>query len=178
MTEDLNRRWFEFNTGQVITDWQRQVRHPLLRWMAATLDGRIKGSEDVFEAKFMLPWSFSEEAAVAKYMPQLQHNMWVVGARSAVLSAITGGGKWVEITTHADPLYRHLRLLNLLLLPFAQTYPRAPAVFVDELDASPLEYRRDSGERFLIACIPAGFDICDCVAMKLSGFCEVADGPV
>jgi hypothetical protein len=62
----------------------------------------------VFEAKFMLPWSFSEEAAVAKYMPQLQHNMWVVAARSAVLSVITGGGKWVEITTHADPLYQHL----------------------------------------------------------------------
>jgi hypothetical protein len=56
----------------------------------------------------MLPWSFSEEAAAEKYMPQLQHNMWVVTARSAVLSVITGGGKWVEITTHADPLYQHL----------------------------------------------------------------------
>jgi predicted phage-related endonuclease len=76
--------------------------------MAATLDGRVQGSEAVFEAKFMLPWSFSEEAAVQKYMPQLQHNMWVVAARSAVLSVITGGGKWVEITTHADPLYQHL----------------------------------------------------------------------
>jgi hypothetical protein len=32
----------------------------------------------------------------------------VVAARSAVLSIITGGGKWVEITTHADPLYQHL----------------------------------------------------------------------
>ena len=62
----------------------------------------------VFEAKFMLPWAFSEEAAAEKYMPQLQHNMWVVAARSAVLSVITGGGKWVEITTHADPLYQHL----------------------------------------------------------------------
>ena len=25
-----------------------------------------------------------------------------------MLSIITGGGKWVEITTHADPLYQHL----------------------------------------------------------------------
>jgi hypothetical protein len=24
----------------------------------------------------MLPWSFSEEAAAEKYLPQLQHNMW------------------------------------------------------------------------------------------------------
>jgi predicted phage-related endonuclease len=76
--------------------------------MAATLDGRIEGSDAVFEAKFMLPWSFSEEAAAEKYMAQLQHNMWVVAARTAVLSVITGGGKWVEITTRADPLYQHL----------------------------------------------------------------------
>jgi hypothetical protein len=34
--------------------------------------------------------------------------MWVVAARSAVLSVITGGGKWVEITIYADPLYQHL----------------------------------------------------------------------
>ena len=107
VTEELNRRWFEANTGQAITDVQRQIRHPALRWMAATLDGRVEGG-DVFEAKFMLPWYFSEEAAAQKYMPQLQHNMWVVAARSAVLSVITGGGKWVEIKTHADPLYQHL----------------------------------------------------------------------
>jgi hypothetical protein len=107
-TEDLNRRWYESNTGQVLTDIQQQIRHPVLRWMAATLDGRVEATGAVFEAKFMLPWSFSEEAAAEKYMPQLQHNMWVVAARSAVLSVITGGGKWVEISTHADPLYQHL----------------------------------------------------------------------
>jgi hypothetical protein len=107
-TEELNRRWYQANTGQVLTDVQRRVRHPVLRWMAATLDGRVEGTGGVFEAKFMLPWAFSEEAAAAKYMPQLQHNMWVVAARTAVLSVITGGGKWVEIATHADPLYQHL----------------------------------------------------------------------
>ena len=108
VTEELNRRWYEANTGQVITDVQTHIRHPGLQWMAATLDGRVEASEAVFEAKFMLPWSFSEEAAAEKYMPQLQHNMWVVAARGAVLSVITGGGKWVEIKTHADPLYQHL----------------------------------------------------------------------
>jgi len=107
-TEELNRRWYHANTGQVLTDVQQQIRHPALRWMAATLDGRVEATGAVFEAKFMLPWSFSEEAAAEKYMPQLQHNMWVVAARGAVLSVITGGGKWVEITTHADPLYQHL----------------------------------------------------------------------
>ena len=107
-TEDLNRRWYEASTGQILTDVQRQIRHPVLRWMAATLDGRVEATGAVFEAKFMLPWWFSEEAAGEKYMPQLQHNMWVIAARSAVLSVITGGGKWVEITTHSDPLYQHL----------------------------------------------------------------------
>jgi predicted phage-related endonuclease len=108
VTEDLNRRWYEANTGQVITDIQKHVRHPTVRWLAATPDGRVQSSGAVFESKFMLPWYFSEGAAAAKYMPQLQHNMWVVAARSAVLSVITGGGKWVEITVHADPLYQHL----------------------------------------------------------------------
>jgi hypothetical protein len=108
VTEELNRRWYETNTGQTITDVQKHIRHPGLRWMGATLDGRVEASGAIFEAKFMLPWSFSEEAAAEKYMPQLQHNMWVVAARTAVLSVITGGGKWVEIKTHADPLYQHL----------------------------------------------------------------------
>ena len=71
--------------------------------MATTLHGRIEASGAVFEAKFMLPWSFSEEAAAEKYMPQVQHNMWVVRARSAVLSVIAGGGKWVEINRLRRP---------------------------------------------------------------------------
>ncbi len=109
-TEDLNRRWFERNTGQKLKDIERRIHHPTIRWMAATLDGVVAESGAVFEAKFMLPWSFSEEGAAEKYMPQLQHNMWVIASRSAVLSVITGGGKWVEITVHADPLYQHLLL--------------------------------------------------------------------
>ncbi len=76
--------------------------------MAATLDGRVEVTGAVFEAKLMLPWLFSEEAAAQKYMAQLQHNMCVIAARSAVLSVITGGGKWIEIKVEADPLYQHL----------------------------------------------------------------------
>src|SRR6202140_522290 len=105
VTEDLNRRWYELNSGQFIIDIQRRVRHPAVRWMAATLDGRIEASGAVFESKFMLPWSFSEEAAAEKYMPQLQHNMWVTNLRTSVVSIITGGGKRVEIAIPVDPLY-------------------------------------------------------------------------
>src|SRR5262245_31056884 len=110
VTEPLNRHWYERNTRQVLKDVQHQVRHPVLRWMGATLDGVVEQTGSVFEAKFMLPWSFSEDTAAEKYMPQLQHNMWVVNAKAAVLSIITGGGKWVEITILADPLYQHLLL--------------------------------------------------------------------
>jgi len=104
------RHWFERNTGQTIECIQHRLMHPVLRWMGATLDGLIAGSSAVFEAKFMLPWSFSEEAAAEKHMAQVQHNMWVTNAREAALSIITGGGKWVEIKIAADPLYQHLLL--------------------------------------------------------------------
>jgi predicted phage-related endonuclease len=110
VTEQLNRHWYECNTGRVVTEVQRQVFHPVKRWMAATLDGMIEATGAVFEAKFMLPWSFSEAVAAEKHMAQLQHNMWVTASRAAVLSIITGGGKWVEMTIPADPLYQHLLL--------------------------------------------------------------------
>ena len=59
-TEPLNRRWFEKTTGQAVRDVQTWIRHPVIRWMAATLDGIVEGTGAVYEAKFMLPWSFSE----------------------------------------------------------------------------------------------------------------------
>jgi hypothetical protein len=104
-TEELNRCWYERSTGRRVTDVQRRVKHSAIPWMAATLDGIVEGTEAVFEAKFMLPWSFSDEAAAEKYMAQVQHNMWVTHLRTSVLSIITGGGKWVEIAIPMDPLY-------------------------------------------------------------------------
>ena len=57
--------------------------------MGATLDGIVEGTGAVFEAKFMLPWAFWEEAAAAKHMAQLQHNMWVTSVKLSALSIIT-----------------------------------------------------------------------------------------
>jgi predicted phage-related endonuclease len=104
-TEELNRAWYQRNSGHRITNVQRRVKHSAIPWMVATLDGIVEGTEAVFESKFMLPWTFSEEVAAEKYMAQLQHNMWVTQLRCAVLSIITGGGKWVEIAVPMDPLY-------------------------------------------------------------------------
>jgi hypothetical protein len=96
VTEDLNRRWFEANTGQVITDVQRQVRHSVLPWMAATLDGRVQSNEAVFEAKFMLPWAFSKERR-SKSMRR---------SCSITFGLSRGGLRYFEVP--ADPLYQHL----------------------------------------------------------------------
>jgi predicted phage-related endonuclease len=126
-TEALNRRWFEQETGLTVSAVQHFCHHPTVPFMAATLDGLVeqpssgspdqrtseaktRGSRAVFEAKFMLPWSFSEEAAAAKHMPQLQHNMLVAGTARAYLSIITGGGQWVLIEAEADPLYQTVLL--------------------------------------------------------------------
>src|SRR5712675_2780251 len=108
VTEDLNRCWYEQNSGHQIGDVQRHAIHRTIPWMAATLDGLVKETGAVFEAKFMLPWSFSEEAAAEKHMAQLQHNMLVAGTERSVLSIINGGGKWVELSIEADPIYQHL----------------------------------------------------------------------
>src|SRR5467141_3070403 len=97
--------------------------------MAATLDGMVEATGAVFEAKFMLPWSFSEEGAAEKHMPQLQHNMWVTASRSAVLSIITGGGQWVEIKIPADPLYQHL-LLTAEEISFHPMLRRAGTIII------------------------------------------------
>jgi predicted phage-related endonuclease len=66
VTEALNRRWYERNAGRVVTDVQRWVQHHVHQYIAATLDGFVNELDAVFEAKFMLPWSFSDEAAVER----------------------------------------------------------------------------------------------------------------
>ena len=79
VTEDLNRRWYEAKPGRSLpisrstSAIRPSAGWPPTGWARSIQRGR-------FRVKFMLPWYFSEEAATAKYMPQLQHNMWVVAA--------------------------------------------------------------------------------------------------
>ena len=108
VTEPLNRQWFERNTGQVLTAVQRRVQHPVVRWTAATLDGMVEATGAVFEAKFMLPWSFTEEGAAEKYMPQLQHNMWIRHAKLSVAVDHHRRRQMGRDQNTADPLYQHL----------------------------------------------------------------------
>jgi predicted phage-related endonuclease len=36
VTEDLNRQWYERNTGNAIKNVQCRVKHPVIRWMSLT----------------------------------------------------------------------------------------------------------------------------------------------
>src|SRR5215217_9082887 len=38
VTENLNRHWYERNTGHTVKDPQKRIQHPINQWMAATLD--------------------------------------------------------------------------------------------------------------------------------------------
>jgi predicted phage-related endonuclease len=53
-TEELNRTWYERNTGRIVKDVQRRVRHAAIPWMAATLDGIVEGSKAVFDAALVV----------------------------------------------------------------------------------------------------------------------------
>jgi predicted phage-related endonuclease len=81
VTEHLNRRWYELNSGHRIGDVQRHAVHRTIPWMAYTLDGLVKKTGAVFEAKFMLPWSFSEEAAA-----EMGHGIWAKRSKSGAVS--------------------------------------------------------------------------------------------
>ena len=110
VTEDLNRRWYEANSGQVVTSTfnGKFATQPSAGWERPSM-AASKAAGPIFEAKFMLPWSFSEEAAAAEIRAATAAQyVRRAGPIRAVLSMITGGGKWVEIKTHADPLYQHL----------------------------------------------------------------------
>src|SRR3569833_1255343 len=83
-TEKLNLAWYERQSGHRVGQRQCRKFHQSIDWMAATLDGLVEETGAGFEAKFMLPWAFTEQAAAGKHMAQLQHNMMVVGSKNAV----------------------------------------------------------------------------------------------
>jgi predicted phage-related endonuclease len=111
ITEALNTDWFEFKNGLWVTDEQSRPSYKDWPVAMSTLDGLVRHEENgpaigVFEAKFMLPFYWSLDEAVAKYMPQVQHNMMVTGIDKAWLSIITGGGQYACQPIEADDFYQ------------------------------------------------------------------------
>jgi predicted phage-related endonuclease len=103
-TKDLNRRWYEFNSGYHISDIRRHMIHRTIPWMDATPDGLVKETGALFKAAFTLPWS--RQTTAERHMAELQHDMLVAGTKRSVLSIISGGGQWIELSIDADPIYQ------------------------------------------------------------------------
>src|SRR5258708_20018398 len=49
VTEDLNRRWYELNSGHRVTDIQRHTIHLTMPWIAPTLHGLLKELDTFFQ---------------------------------------------------------------------------------------------------------------------------------
>lgn len=112
-TEELNRYWFERQTGLTITREGERVIHPRYPYLAATLDGFTStrsGDGCVYEAKHVNAFNYDAATILARYMPQLHHQMYVVGVEHAALSVFVGTMQWELMWVDFDPLY-HSELL-------------------------------------------------------------------
>lgn len=104
-TEPFNRQWFERLSGQRVSNVGEQCVCRVNGWRRATLDGVVKATGSVFEAKHTSAFAKPDEV-LERYMPQLQHNMAVTGYQQAALSVIFGNHKFEIFNIAADWLYQ------------------------------------------------------------------------
>ncbi len=109
-TEPFNRQWFGRVMDEEVTRVGEVVQCDRHYWRRCTLDGFVERRSAVWEAKHTNAFATSDEV-VARYMPQLQHNMAVTGAESGLLSVIFGNHRYELIEIAADWLYQ-LELLE------------------------------------------------------------------
>ena len=134
-TEPFNRAWYEKQTGRVVTDVGAAMSHLDHEWMGATLDGIARearpGGERVFEAKHVSAFAKSDEV-LAKYLPQLTHNMLVAGLQRADLSVIFGNHKFEVFEVTLDAAYAaQLMAVEQAFWTCVQTRTRPHAVAVE-----------------------------------------------
>lgn len=104
-TEAFNRQWYSKHTGHHVEEAGRAMRCEVHPFRGASLDGYVPAREAIWEGKHVSAFAKPEEV-LAKYMPQLQHNMTVRGVSRAVLSVIYGNHKWEAVEVEADWLYQ------------------------------------------------------------------------
>lgn len=109
-TEEFNRQWYEKNTGYRVSRVNESLVSAEHDWRRCTLDGFVECQGAVWEAKHTSPFSKPEDL-LARYMPQLQHNMAVAGAERALLSVIFGNSKWEVFEIASDWLYQEELLI-------------------------------------------------------------------
>lgn len=107
-TEPLNAAWFEKQTGLRIIARGDALAHPEDAWRTATLDGGIEADADIYdaiwEAKHVGAF-WKDDQILAKYQPQLHHNMAVAGVQKAHLSVFKGNADWLHFEVSYDPDY-------------------------------------------------------------------------
>jgi predicted phage-related endonuclease len=104
-TEAFNRQWYVQFSGEKVTETGKNFACPRYDWRRCTVDGRIEATGAVWEAKHTSAFAKTEEV-LERYMPQLQHNMAVVGVDGAILSVIFGNHKFEIFEVAADWLYQ------------------------------------------------------------------------
>jgi predicted phage-related endonuclease len=109
-TEPFNRQWFERLSGDKIVQSGKSFTCSRYPWRRCTVDGLVQAKEAVWEAKHTSAFARSDEV-LERYMPQLQHNMAVIGLERATLSVIFGNHKFEIFEVPADWLYQ-LELLE------------------------------------------------------------------
>lgn len=103
-TEPLNRMWFTRQTGRPITHVGDELISLDYPFMGCTLDGLTDDGTTIWEAKHVNAFAKDDEV-LARYMPQLHHNMIVAGLDRAVLSVFIGTLKWVKFEVEYDAIY-------------------------------------------------------------------------
>jgi hypothetical protein len=109
-TEAFNRQWYEQETGYLVSRVGEVSVCAEHGWRRCTLDGFVGARAAVFEAKHVGAFTRPEEM-LARYMPQLQHNMAVTQAETGLLSVIFGNHKWEVYEIAADWLYQEELLI-------------------------------------------------------------------
>ena len=104
-TEPFNRHWYERVTGEKVDRIDITITCPDNAWRRCTLDGYLVETNTIWEAKHTNAFTKSEDV-LARYMPQLQHNMAVARVERAVLSVIFGNHKHEIFEIAADWVYQ------------------------------------------------------------------------
>lgn len=103
-TEPYNRYWFEKKTGRKVVDAGDQRICLDYPFMLCTLDGMTDNGKTLWEAKHVTGFTKANEV-VAKYAPQLHHNMIVTGTKMSTLSVFFGNHAWESFDVPFDDAF-------------------------------------------------------------------------
>ena len=102
-TEDFNLEWFENEYDCVLSDHQREYRHPIgIVPARGTIDAMF--GDAVVEAKHTNSFNKMDDI-IQRYMPQIQLYCRLAESPDAYLSVIFGNSKWESTVVSYDKSY-------------------------------------------------------------------------